>query len=67
MIKYIPGNVYDKTEEVFIKIEKIRVCWGYNQVETFLIYIIMRYKRAISNVKYVQDNCGMICQQKYSY
>ena len=35
--KHIPGNVYNQMKEIFIKIGKIRVCWDYIQVETFLI------------------------------
>ena len=35
--KFIPGNVYNQTKEMFIKIGKIRVCSDYIQVKTFLI------------------------------
>ena len=34
--------------------------WGCIQVNIFLIWLIMRYQRVTSNMKNVQDNCGMI-------
>ena len=60
-VKYIPVNVYNQIKETFIKIGKIIVCWDYIKVNIFLISLIMRYQREISNLIYVQHKCVIIC------
>ena len=34
-------------KEILIKIEKLRACWDYNKMNTFLISLIMIYQIAI--------------------
>ena len=59
--KYIPECFYAHMKEIFKKRFGIgRGRWGYIPVLIILSWLIMIYQRVISNVKNVQDNCGMI-------
>ena len=45
------------------KTGNLRVCWDLIQVWKFEISLIMTYQRAIRDVIFVSENCGMTCQK----
>ena len=64
--KYTPGKVYNHMKETFLKIGNLRVCWDWIQVKKFPSSLTMTYQRAIRDVKFVSDNCGITCQNNWA-
>ena len=66
-VKYTPRKVYNIMKETFIKNWKSKSALGFNSSEKFQISLIMIYQRAIWDVQFVSNNCGMTCRKKLSY
>ena len=62
--KYTPENLYNHMKEIFRKIGIGRSIWDFIKVMIILHWLVMWYQRVKSNVKNVQDNCGIIWQNK---